>query len=67
MKILQILYRLFEIFVICELLLREIYIIKLLIEEYAREIMLEYYNRSNLVLILFDLTLSSPISRNCIK
>ncbi len=37
-KILQILHRLFEIFVICELLLREIRVVELLVEEYAKKI-----------------------------
>jgi len=32
------LYKLFEIFVICKLLLREIYIVELLVEEHAKEI-----------------------------
>jgi len=37
-KILQILHRLFEIFVICELLLKEIRVIELLVEEHAKEV-----------------------------
>ncbi len=37
-KILQILYRLFKIFVIYELLLREIRVVELLVKEHAREI-----------------------------
>ncbi len=37
-KILQVLHKLFEIFVVYELLLRETRVIELLVEEHAREI-----------------------------
>jgi len=37
-KILQVLHKLFEIFIIYELLLKEIRVVELLIEEHARKI-----------------------------
>jgi len=37
-EILQILYRLSKIFVVCKLLLREIRVVELLIEEHTKEI-----------------------------